>query len=92
MLYRFLSWIKRKGILYRRIRKEHFKSKCIEGASKACYGKLRIYYFVLDIGENKLQGKCEANCLSDNKKHFLVVDWRNIEGSGMSMLNVDGSC
>ena len=38
-----------------------FKSESIEGPSKACDGKPRIYYFVDGIGENKSRGKFEAN-------------------------------
>ena len=66
--------------------KEYFKWECIEEASKVCHGKPRIYYFVEDIGENKLWGEFEANRLSDISKYFLVVDWCNIEDFGLAML------
>ena len=61
VFYNFLSWIKRYTRVYDIRRKLYFKSKCIEGASKACIGKPRIYYFVEDIGKNKLRVKFEAN-------------------------------
>ena len=63
-------------------RKEWFKSKCIEHASKACNGEPRIKYSVENVGENKLWGEFdfEANRRSDISKYFslcqLVQYWR----------------
>ena len=58
----------------------------MEGASKACIGKPRIYYFVEDMGKNKMRGKFEANWLSDISKYFLVINWCNIENFGLAMI------
>ena len=50
-----------------------------------CNGKPHIYYFVDNVGENKLRGKFEANRFSDISKYLLVVEWRNIGNFGVAM-------
>ena len=69
-------------------RKECFKSKCIEHASKACNGEPRIKYSVENVGENKFWGEFdfEANRRSDISKYFLFVNWCSIDDLGLAML------